>query len=157
VNPEVRVEGLKELQAALRRADPKLPRELTKAHKEVSRTVVEEARKEMGSQPVPKAAEAAAGLVPRAGQKWAGVALAGDNPYVRAVEFGALTHVVYGRRVLASQMKRRVYRPWKGNQEDAGYALYPTIRRLVESEKFFDPYLDALNQTYREAFPSGNL
>jgi hypothetical protein len=149
----VEVSGLRELQSELKAANPKLARELTKAHKQVAMNVLAKAQDEMRSQPVGKAAEAAEGLSVSAGQKWAGVKLEGGNPFVRAVEFGASFHRVFGRWVRASSMRRRVYQPWKGNSEDAGYALYPTLRRVLPSPEFAEEYGEAIRKVYAKAFP----
>ena len=150
---KVKVEGLRELQAELKASDPKLARELTKAHRQVAMTVLVMAREELASQPVPKADEAAAGMVVAAGQRSASIVHKGDNPFVRAVEFGTSWHKVFGRWVEASKMKRRVYRPWAGNGDEAGYALYPVLRQFLPSAKFEDIYHDAIDQAYARAFP----
>ena len=149
----IEVKGLAELQAELKKVDAKLPRELTKAHKRVAMTVMAEAQSTMSALNVPKADEAATGMKPAGGQKWAGIKLAAENPYVRAVEFGTSWHRVFGRWVEASKMKRRVYQPWGGNGEDAGYALYPTLRQFLRTPRFEETYHGALDDVYAKAFP----
>lgn len=154
---QVTVQGLRELQAELRTADKKLPRELTKAHRDAAQLILEPAKDEMADQPVPKADEAAEGLRIRAAQRSIAIALLATNPTIRATEFGTVVHSVFGRQVLASSMKRRVFRPWRGNDDDAGYALFPTIRRVVPSAQFQDAYVQAIDQVYAKAFPKGRL
>lgn len=150
---QISVSGLRELQAELRKVDSKLPGELTKAHRSAAQMILDPAQSLMASQPVPQAASAAEGLRIRAAQRSISIALLGSNPTVRATEFGTVTHTVFGREVLASSMKRRVFRPWRGNDENAGYALWPTIRRVIPTPQFQDAYLEALDRVYAAAFP----
>jgi hypothetical protein len=150
---QITVSGLRELQRELRAVDRKLPRELTKAHRDAAQIVLDPAQRGMASQPIPHADEAAAGLKIRAAQRSISIALLASNPVVRAAEFGTIVHSVFGRKVLAASMKRRVFRPWRGNDDDAGYALYPTIRRVVPTPQFQDAYLEALDRVYAAAFP----
>lgn len=147
------VSGLRELQAELKKVDVKLPRELTKAHRDAAQMILDPAEREMASQPIPRADQAAAGLRVRAAQRSIAIALLASNPIVRAGEFGTNVHTVFGRRVLAASMKRRVFRPWLGSGDEAGYALYPTIRRVVPTPQFQDAYLEALDRVYAAAFP----
>lgn len=153
----VEVSGLKELQAALKAVGPKMPRELTKAHKKVAAAFVLEGREEMSSLPTPKADEAARGIRARAAQRSASVAMMGDNPFIRAVEFGTLVHHVFGNPVLATSMKRPVFRPWLGSGQDAGYALFPALRAFLANPDFEQAYLDALDDVYKTAFPEGDF
>lgn len=155
--PRVTVTGLRELQAELRRAGAALPRELTKGHREAGQVILDPAQEAMAAQPVPKAEEAAAGLRIRAQQKSIAIALLGANPFVRANEFGTLVHHVFGRPVLARTMRRPVFRPWLGNDEGAGYALYPTIREKLPSAEFAAAYYAALDRVYSRAFPEGTI
>lgn len=154
---QLSVSGLRELQSELRAVDRKLPGELTKAHRQAAQMILGPAKAEMAAQPVPKAAQAAEGLRIRAAQRSIGIALLASNPTVRATEFGTITHTVFGREVLAVSMKRRVFRPWRGNDEDAGYALWPTIRRVIPTPQFLDAYYDALDRVYAQAFPNGSF
>lgn len=153
----VEVVGLKELQAALKAVGPKMPRELTKAHKKVAAAVTVEGQQEMRGLPTPKSDEAAQGIRARATQRGAAVAMLGDNPFVRAAEFGTLIHHVFGNPVLATSMKRPVFRPWLGDGIEAGYALFPALRSFLASSRFEDTYFDALDEVYRVAFPEGRL
>lgn len=153
----VEVSGLKELQAELRKIDSKLPRELTKAHRKVALAVVDEGQEEMSGLPTPKSDEAARGIKARASQKGAAVAMLGSNPFVRAAEFGTLVHHVFGNPVLASRMKRPVFRPWLGSGQDAGYALFPALRSFLASPRLEQTYFDALDDVFRAAFPEGDF
>lgn len=134
-----------------------MPRELTKAHRKVALAVVDEGKEEMSGLPTPKSDEAAHGIVARGSQKGAAVAMLGSNPFVRAAEFGTLIHHVFGNPVLASSMRRPVFRPWLGSGQDAGYALFPALRAFLASPKFEQTYYDALDDVYRVAFPEGDL
>lgn len=154
---KVSISGLRELQTALKQVDNKLGRELTKAHKDAGQVILEPAKEAMSSSPVPKAAAAAEGLRIRAQQRSIGIALLGANPFVRAHEFGAEVHQVFGRPVLARNMRRRVFLPWLGNDEDAGYALYPTIRQKLPTAEFAEAYYNAMDRVYRTAFPEGRI
>lgn len=155
--PRATVTGLRELQAELKAAGGKLPRELTKGHKEAGQVILEPAQEAMASSPVPKADEAAAGMRVRAQQRSIAIALLGANPFVRAHEFGTLVHHVFGRPVLARTMRRPVFLPWLGNDEGAGYALYPTIREKLPSAEFAAAYYAALDRVYARAFPEGSI
>lgn len=150
---QAHVEGLEELRAQLRSIDPKLTREITKAHAKVGKLVEAEARQEMSGLPIGKAEEAAQGIRARANQTSVSLALLGANLFVRGAEFGAIIHKVFGRSVLAASMRRRVYQPWAGNADDAGYALFPTLRTFTASPRFEDVYLDAITDAAAKAFP----
>lgn len=157
MTPTITVTGLRELQTALRQVDKTLPRELAAAHRHVAELILTPAQQRMSSLPVPKAAAAAAGLRARGGQRSAAIAMLGSNRWVRAVEFGTITHHVFGRERLATSMRRRVFAPWAGNQADAGYALFPTIRDVLPTPTFAQAYLDALDRVYVRAYPKGHL
>jgi hypothetical protein len=154
---QMRVEGLKELQAALRKADKAIPKQLQKAHKSISVEVADKAQSRMRGLPgVPSrvAAKAAKGIRARAGQRSASIALLGSNPVVRGVEFGAHILPVFGRRRSQATFRRRVFPPWSGNQWSAGngppagvgYAVYPVIREMLP--RITDEYADRLYEAF---------
>lgn len=155
---QLRVEGLKEFQTALRKADKRIPKQIQVAHKGIAKKVADKAQSRMRSLPgVPSgiAAKAAKGIRPRAGQRSASIALLGSNPVVRGVEFGAHILPVFGRRMSQSRFRRRVFPPWSGNQWNkdegpaagVGYAVHPTIRDMLPQivEDYADHLYDAFD------------
>ena len=150
----LKVEGLDELARELRRIDPRLNKELTKAHKEIATKVASKAAGKVSRLGVPRAGAAAAGIRPRAGQQKATVALLGSNPWVRAVVMGAEQHWVFGRPVLAEGMSRRVFRPWIGadwTPESGLYGVSPAIASSMPN--IIDTYADHIMKALSKAFP----
>jgi len=134
----ISIEGLPELQAALRLLDRDLEKELRKANREVAKFVADDARSAasaLGS----TAAKAAPSLKASAGSAYAGVSLGGGAyPFAAGAEFGGQ------RRPTTMQ-----FEPWRGTGEDAGYFLYPTIRR--DAERIEEEYGAALDDLIRRA------
>ena len=150
----LKVEGLDELARELRRIDPRLNKELQKAHKEISTRVAEKASGKVGGLGVPRAGAAAAGIKPRAGQQKATVALLGSNPWVRSVVMGTNVHWVFGRSILAENMSRRVFRPWIGadwTPESGLYGVSPVIAAAMPN--IIDTYADHIMAALSKAFP----
>ncbi len=81
----VRIEGLKELQFALRQAEARLPRELSKVNKEAARVVAVEAQKR-----APKVTSRLAKSIRPLGQQRRGIVAMGSAkvPYASVQEFG---------------------------------------------------------------------
>ena len=129
----VNVEGLRELNKALKELGPEFPKEMRKTNKDVADGVASEARSaalSLGG----VAAKAAPSLKASAGTTSAGVALGGNSaPWAAGAEFGG------GRRPTTKQ-----FRPWRGNGPDAGYFLYPTIRE--NAEQIEGQYREALDE-----------
>lgn len=112
---EVQVEGLVELQRALREMGPEFKKELPKVNKQVATFVAKDAQAAaygLGS----VAAKVAPSVRASAGAGFAGVGFGGPAyPFAGGAEFGALQY--------------KQFQPWRGNGSDAGYFVYPTIRR----------------------------
>ena len=88
--------------------------------------------------------------------KKATIALLGSNAFVRAAVMGANTHWVFGRPMSASDMSRRVWQPWIGNDwtpEEGLLGISPVIKTAIPSilETYGDRVMDAL----AGAFPEG--
>lgn len=152
---QIRVEGLDELARELRRIDPRLTKQLQKAHKEISTKVAGKASTKVAGLGGPKSGAAAAGVRPRAGQKKATLVLLGSNPYVRAAVMGSNIHWVFGRPVPAESMRRRVWKPWVGNDwtaEDGLYGVSPAIREAMPN--ILDTYADSITDALKAAFPN---
>lgn len=151
---QIQVKGLDELARELRRVDPRLVKQLTKAHKEISTKVAGKAQSKVSGLPVPRGGQAAAGIKPRAGQKKATIALLGSNPVVRAAVMGTEVHWVFGRPVRAGSMMRRVWQPWVGNDwtaEEGLYGVSPAIAEAIPG--ILDTYADHIEAALDAAFP----
>lgn len=153
---QVEVHGLDELHKAARRFDPRLGKELQKAHKEIATGVAGKVADKVGGLPTPQSGRAAAGVKPRAGQKKATIALLGSNPIVRAAAMGAEVHWVFGRPFRQESMLRRVWQPWVGNDwsaEDGLYGVSPAITEAIPN--ILDTYADRIMAALGEMFPGG--
>ncbi len=68
---------------------------------------------------------------------------------------------MFGRKVDASTMKRRVFPAWAGNQftpgdgpaQGIGTAVYPSIREGVQSGRIAAEYSDHIMNALASAFP----
>jgi hypothetical protein len=137
---DIRVEGLRELSRALKEIGPDLQAELRTtnrgvAEREASNAV--SAANSIGG----VAAKTAPSIRATAGVRSAGVGFGGAAaPYGAGAEFGG------GRRPTTRQFKE-----WRGSGPDAGYFVYPTIRR--DADAILDDYVDAVNDVIRHNFP----
>lgn len=121
----VRIEGLKELQFALRQAEARLPRELSKTNKEAARVVAVEAQKR-----APKVTGNLAKSIRPLGQQRRGIVAMGSAkvPYASVQEFG-----------------------WPNRNIVAQPFLYPAIAdKMPEVEEL---YLDLIDDLTQRAFP----
>lgn len=113
---------------------PEFGKELTKANKSVAQFVADDARAaaySIGG----VAAKAAPSVKATAGAAWAGVALGGPSaPYTAGAEFGSV--------------KFKQFKPWRGNGTDAGYFLFPVIRR--DGDRIETEYTQALDDLLRK-------
>lgn len=151
---EVRVTGLKEMASALRRIDPALAKQLSRAHKEISTDISERARSNV-SGITDAGGRGAAGIRPRATTTKASIALLGSNPFVRAAVFGAKTHHVFGRPMPAVEMARPVWQPWIGKDWDVETDLYGVSPALVEMmPRILETYADRVMDALDGAFPN---
>jgi len=137
-NGKTEIDGLRELRRELRRYSREAPREIQKANKSVAETVSAKALGKMRALGGVHAHVARMKSIrPRAGQAWAGITIGGraakHGPALGA-EFGALQYPQFPS--------------WRGNQEGAGYAVWPTIREEQDRirETYVDVLQDALNR-----------
>ena len=111
----LRVDGLKELNAALKEYGDEFKGELRRTLKTIADMEAENIRGEaqsLGS----TAAHVAPTIKASAGALFAGIAM--GDPAAAGADFG-------GRGRPTTQQ----FQPWRGNGEDAGYFAWPTIRR----------------------------
>lgn len=137
----VRVEGLRELSKALKQLEDKnLGKELQKANKAAATTVAKDATGaaySLGS----TAAHVAPSIKASAGRMSASVSIGGaSHPAAAGAEFGG-----QGRPTTMQ------FQPWRGAGSNAGYFLYPTIRR--DADKIVEEYTAALDELLGKAFP----
>lgn len=135
---DVRIEGLRELNKALKELGPDFPREMRKVNKEVATGVKDHAiRNALGQGGV--AAHVAPSLKSSAGVNSAAVSLGGAaHPAAGGAEFG-------GQRRPTTQQ----FKPWRGSDSNAGYFLYPAIRD--DADHIYNDYLEALDDLVHRA------
>lgn len=139
--PEVRVEGLRELQREMRAVERALPRELRAASKEAADVVAEGTRRAFaglgGS--APKVVPTVKAL---AQQRGASVKIGGSSSVGGKValgnEFGSVRY--------------KQFPSWRGSGQGAGYALFPTIRQ--RRDEVLETYGRALDRVTKRAFPA---
>jgi len=136
----VKVEGLKKLRARLKKFDEvETLAAIKAANVEAGQFVVDRVKPKMFAQ------SAMAGNVARTlkASNLVGSAKvsmgSGAVPYAWGVEFGA------------KQFPQ--FRTWRGNGDDAGYLLFPTVR--MDQQGIVDIYARALDEALRTAFPGG--
>lgn len=131
----INVEGLPELSRALKSIDPGLQKELRATNRQVAQDVTAAAKGRalsLGS----VAAKTAGSLRATAGATSAGVGMGGSGyEFAGGAEFGSL--------------KYKQFQPWRGNDSDAGYFLYPTIRD--KADEIVETYDDAMKTVIRKA------
>ena len=114
----VRVEGLDETVRVLRKVDRELPKRLAKVHRTSAISVREEARGNIGDQPIPKQKTLVTHF---ATPRTAGVTLRASRfPWAMGAEFGAKQFAQF--------------KPWTGNQftlQFPGYIVQPSIGKLL--------------------------
>lgn len=115
---DVQVEGLAELNRALRLMDAGLQAELKAAGLKVAEFVAADARAvadTLGG----VARKTAPSITAKGYTTGAGVSFGGASyPFAGGAEFGSY--------------KYHQFKPWRGNSSDAGYFLYPAIRQDVD-------------------------
>ncbi len=125
----VKVAGLNELNRALRELGPELQRELKQTNLTVAEIVAKDAQSaafSLGG----VAAKVAPSIRASARNTAAGVSLGGTGyPMAAGAEFGAVRYAQF--------------KPWRGNGSDAGYFVYPSIRR--DAERIETEYSKALD------------
>lgn len=133
----VKVDGLTELNRALRAIGPEAQKELKEASREVAGFVASDARSAAYSQGS-TLAHIAPSIQAKGLQTSASVQLGGSAyPMAGGAEFGSIRY--------------KQFRPWRGNGPDAGYAVYPTIRR--DANKIVDTFEDRVGRIIDKRFP----
>jgi hypothetical protein len=156
MDTQLRIKGLDELRRELRRVSPQMAKQLQIGHKSISADVANQSKANIG-QSGARAGKAIGqrGITPRAGQKYARIALLGSNPTIRAVEFGTRRHWLFGRVISADSMRRRVFPAYRGFQGEfdpsKGTFVMPTISRMLPEIQ--GTYEDRLLDAFAGAFP----
>lgn len=133
----VKVDGLRELNRALRKLGPESQKELKEASRKVASFVAADARSAaIGLGGV--AAKSAPSISAVGGVSGAGVAFGGARyPFAGGAEFGSIRY--------------RQFKPWRGNGPDAGYFVYPSIRR--DADRIVTEFTDAVDKVIERNFP----
>lgn len=133
----VKVEGLTELNRALRAIGPDAQKELGAASREVATFVANDARARaygLGS----TAAHVAPSIRAVGGVSSAGVSFGGAAyPMAGGAEFGSV--------------RFKQFQPWRGNGPGAGYFVYPTIR--ADADQIVEQYEKRVNAIVDKRFP----
>lgn len=131
---DIQVEGLAELNRALKAMGPEFQRELKDTNKKVAEIVADDARAaaySLGG----VAAKTAPSIKAKGYTASAGVSIGGAGyPFAGGAEFGSY--------------KYKQFQPWRGNSTDAGYFLYPAIRHDVD--RIETEYRDALDDLIKK-------
>lgn len=134
---DVKVQGLPELSRALKALGPDAQRELKEASRGVAAFVALDAAaaaRSLGG----VAAHVAPSISATGGVSGAGVSFGGSSyPMAGGAEFGAIRY--------------KQFQPWRGSSSDAGYFVYPTIRR--DLDRVVTEFTDAVNKIIDKRFP----
>lgn len=141
------VDGLKELARDLRAIDKRLGRELTKTNKVLGQKIKADAAGRIRGLPPGGhvSSSGASSLKLKTSATQASIIEPASNPFIRALEFGTRSHPVFGRRVSAGSMRRRVFRP----HNPEGYGVRPVVKEWVSSGRADKEYAEALESTLR--------
>lgn len=138
----IEVDGLAELNAALKALGPRMPAHLRKANRTVAGFVAEDARsaaQSLGG----VAAHVAPSIKASAGVGFAGVSFGGPGyEMAGGAEFGA-AHDSPRQRKGGTYLGYNQFEPWRGNSSDAGYFVYPSIRH--DSDRIETEYGQAID------------
>lgn len=133
----IQVEGLRELSRALKSMPKEVGKDLQKTNKAVAGFVAKDA-KSAASALGGVAAKAAPSIRATASKTSAGVSFGGAAyPFAGGAEFGSIRY--------------KQFQPWRGSSSDAGYFIYPTIRR--DADRIATEYTQALDDFIGRAFP----
>jgi len=147
----IEVEGLAELNKALRALGPEMQKELGSASRDVARFVADDAAAGARSRGG-VAAHIAPSIKPVGGVKSAGVGLGGPRyPMAPGAEFGAGQNVAR-TRASGSYKGYNQFDEWKGNGPQAGYFVYPAIRQ--DADRIETEYTKAVDALTKKAFPN---
>lgn len=141
----VHVRGLREFQAGLRSANPKLARSMTRANKEIAIKVATRAQLSARADYGPVQAKAAPAIVGAAEQRAAKIAIN------KGTRFKFADGAFYGAKAYPQ------FDPWVGNTWEVGGpegpdAINPAIADSISDIEDF--YLNAFEDAVTQAFPS---
>jgi hypothetical protein len=132
-----RVIGLKSFVAELKAVSPEFARELSAVHREIARMIRDESKSAAGALGS-TAAHVAPSIRATGTQKSAAVTLGGDDfPMAMGAEFGSI--------------RFHQFQAWRGNDADAGYFVYPTIR--AHADDIERMIMDGFTRVADHAFP----
>lgn len=138
--------GLRELARDARRVDKRINAATRRGNRLLANQVRDKVRDAMsafGSTP----AKAAKGVSATVSDIRAGIKIGGSRyPFAVGAEFGALRW---------RQFSNGHPGPWRGNDENAGYFLWPHVRQIEASGEIANQHLDQLGIAFADAFPEG--
>lgn len=147
----IQVEGLAELNKALRSLDGDLAKEMRDVNRSVAGFVAADARgaaQALGG----VAAHVAPSIKAVGGVSSAGVAFGGARyPMGPGAEFGA-GRDLSRQRSSGSYKGYNQFDAWQGNDHNAGYFVYPSIRR--DADRIETEYTKAVDALTKKAFPN---
>jgi hypothetical protein len=133
----VKVDGLVELNKALRALGPEAQKELKEASRKVADFVAKDAAsaaRTIGG----VAAHVAPSIKPVGGVSGAGVGFGGAAyPMAGGAEFGSI--------------RFKQFKQWRGNSSDAGYFVYPAIRQ--DADRIETEFIEAIDDIIKRRFP----
>lgn len=135
---DVKVEGLAELNRALKAIGPDARKELKEASKAAAEMVAGDARSN------------AQGLGGVAAHVAPSIKAAASVAGSAAVSFGGSAYPMAGGAEFGS-IRYKQFQPWRGNSSDAGYFLYPAIRQNIDL--LVEKYTDAIDHIINRRFP----
>lgn len=145
------IEGLAELNKALRALGPEMQNELRDTNRFVAQFVAADARS-AASALGGVAAHVAPSIKAVGGNRSAGVAFGGARyPMAAGAEFGA-GHNVVRSRTTGGYKGYNQFDAWSGNDTRAGYFVYPAIRQ--DSSRIETEYGKAMDRLLKKAFPN---
>lgn len=134
VSQGVSVEGLKELNRALRNIGPDAQKELKAAGLDVAQLVAGDAR-QIAAGLGGVAAKVAPSITAAGYTTGAGVSFGGSAyPFAAGAEFGSY--------------RFKQFQPWRGNDSSAGYFVYPAIRQ--DADRIETEYGKAMDAVMRK-------
>lgn len=77
--------------------------------------------------------------------------IVGPKTVGKAGEFGAIVHPVFGRDIVQTTFRRRVWPVWSGRGKGAGLMVFPTIEE--NREEIIVRYGQAVTESLKVAFP----
>lgn len=143
----VQVDGLTQLNRALKAMGPETQKKLKLANRTVADFVAGDARSAAASLGG-VAAYVAPSIKPVGGVSSAGVAFGGAAyPMAAGAEFGAGRNTRRDRKT-GTYLGFNQFDEWTGNGSDAGYFIYPTIRQ--DADRIETEYTTALDRLLKE-------